>query len=60
MLRAEDRPLSALLSGLPDSVPCPRCGGGETERLAQFGSTPCKALYRCKSCQEPFDYFKPL
>ncbi|HVE05846.1 MAG TPA: 1,2-phenylacetyl-CoA epoxidase subunit PaaD [Paraburkholderia sp.] len=39
--------------------PCPRCGSTHTERLAQFGSTACKALYRCLDCREPFDYFKP-
>ncbi|SMG02672.1 Phenylacetate-CoA oxygenase, PaaJ subunit [Burkholderia singularis] len=38
---------------------CPRCGSAHTERLAQFGSTACKALYRCIDCREPFDYFKP-
>jgi ring-1,2-phenylacetyl-CoA epoxidase subunit PaaD len=38
---------------------CPRCGSVHTERLAQFGSTACKALYRCLDCREPFDYFKP-
>lgn len=38
---------------------CPRCGSSHTERLAQFGSTACKALYRCLDCREPFDYFKP-
>jgi ring-1,2-phenylacetyl-CoA epoxidase subunit PaaD len=38
---------------------CPRCGSMHTERLAQFGSTSCKALYRCLDCREPFDYFKP-
>ena len=37
---------------------CPRCGGGDLERLSQFGSTPCKAQWRCRSCLEPFDYFK--
>jgi ring-1,2-phenylacetyl-CoA epoxidase subunit PaaD len=31
-----------------------------TERLSAFGSTACKALYRCLSCQEPFEYFKPI
>ena len=41
-----------------DAVSCPRCGSGETERLAEFGSTSCKALYRCRACAEPFDYFK--
>jgi ring-1,2-phenylacetyl-CoA epoxidase subunit PaaD len=38
---------------------CPRCGSAHTQRLAQFGSTACKALYRCLDCREPFDYFKP-
>lgn len=41
-----------------DSVDCPKCGSSETERVSEFGSTACKALYRCKSCAEPFDYFK--
>lgn len=39
-------------------VTCPRCGSRETERLSEFGSTACKAQYRCLSCREPFDYFK--
>lgn len=39
-------------------VDCPRCGSGETERVSEFGSTACKALYRCTTCREPFDYFK--
>lgn len=39
-------------------VPCPRCGDTDTEELAAFGSTLCKAQYRCKTCLEPFDYFK--
>ena len=38
---------------------CPHCGSAHTARLAQFGSTACKALYRCLDCREPFDYFKP-
>jgi ring-1,2-phenylacetyl-CoA epoxidase subunit PaaD len=41
-----------------DAVACPRCGSAETERISEFGSTACKALYRCRSCAEPFDYFK--
>ncbi len=40
-------------------VPCPRCGSVQTRLLAQFGSTACKAQYRCDECLEPFDYFKP-
>ena len=39
-------------------VACPRCDSGDTERISEFGSTPCKAHYRCKSCAEPFDHFK--
>jgi ring-1,2-phenylacetyl-CoA epoxidase subunit PaaD len=41
-------------------VTCPRCDSVATEQIARFGSTPCKAQYRCLSCREPFDYFKPL
>jgi ring-1,2-phenylacetyl-CoA epoxidase subunit PaaD len=40
-------------------VPCPHCGSARTQLLSQFGSTACKALYRCDECREPFDYFKP-
>ena len=40
------------------TVHCPRCGSTHTERLSEFGSTACKAQYRCKACAEPFDYFK--
>jgi ring-1,2-phenylacetyl-CoA epoxidase subunit PaaD len=39
-------------------VACPQCGSQNTEVLSEFGSTSCKALWRCKSCREPFDYFK--
>ncbi|WP_298283175.1 1,2-phenylacetyl-CoA epoxidase subunit PaaD [Acidocella sp.] len=41
-----------------EQVPCPRCGSVLTEEIAPFGSTSCKALWRCQSCREPFDYFK--
>lgn len=40
------------------TVSCPRCASNDTEKVSQFGSTPCKASYRCKDCLEPFDYFK--
>lgn len=40
-------------------VPCPRCGSTLTKLVSQFGSTACKAHYRCDDCLEPFDYFKP-
>jgi ring-1,2-phenylacetyl-CoA epoxidase subunit PaaD len=39
-------------------VACPQCGSNDTELIAEFGSTSCKALWRCRSCREPFDYFK--
>ena len=42
-----------------DAIPCPRCGSASTQLLSQFGSTACKAHYRCLDCLEPFDYFKP-
>lgn len=41
-------------------IACPRCGTDDTERLSQFGATACKALYRCRACREPFEYFKPI
>ena len=47
------------LMGSP-AVSCPRCGSRDTERVSEFGSTPCKAHYRCGACGEPFDYFKCL
>lgn len=39
-------------------VACPHCGSTDTVRLSEFGSTPCKAAYRCEACREPFDHFK--
>ncbi|MBV5299700.1 MAG: phenylacetate-CoA oxygenase subunit PaaJ [Rhodoferax sp.] len=41
------------------TVACPQCGSGNTTETSHFGSTACKALYRCLDCLEPFDYFKP-
>jgi ring-1,2-phenylacetyl-CoA epoxidase subunit PaaD len=46
------------LAGSNLRVACPRCGSAATEKVSQFGSTPCKASYRCTDCLEPFDYFK--
>jgi len=40
------------------AVACPHCESVATARISEFGSTPCKAQYRCNDCQEPFDYFK--
>ena len=45
---------------VPPAPSCPRCGARDTVRLSEFGSTACKALYRCRQCQEPFEYFKPI
>ncbi|WP_374438923.1 1,2-phenylacetyl-CoA epoxidase subunit PaaD [Pseudomonas panipatensis] len=47
----------SLLGETPE-IRCPQCGSLHTEQLSQFGSTACKALYRCLDCREPFDYFK--
>ena len=41
-----------------ENVACPSCKSTDTERISEFGSTSCKALWRCKACSEPFDYFK--
>ena len=41
------------------AVPCPQCNSNNTTETSHFGSTACKALYRCLDCMEPFDYFKP-
>jgi len=41
-----------------EHLACPRCQSTDTERLAEFGSTACKSLYRCRACREPFELFK--
>jgi ring-1,2-phenylacetyl-CoA epoxidase subunit PaaD len=43
-----------------ETVACPKCGSTHTVRISEFGSTACKALWQCKACAEPFDYFKCL
>jgi ring-1,2-phenylacetyl-CoA epoxidase subunit PaaD len=43
-----------------ETVACPKCGSTKTSRISEFGSTACKALWRCEACAEPFDYFKCL
>ena len=50
----------ARMTGANLTIACPRCASTRTEKISQFGSTPCKANYRCKDCLEPFDYFKCL
>jgi ring-1,2-phenylacetyl-CoA epoxidase subunit PaaD len=42
-----------------EAVACPHCGSANTVESSRFGSTACKALYKCRDCLEPFDYFKP-
>ncbi len=49
-----------VLLGKSRDLKCPLCGSKDTEMISQFGSTACKALFRCKECKEPFDYFKCL
>jgi ring-1,2-phenylacetyl-CoA epoxidase subunit PaaD len=41
-----------------EAIQCPLCNSYHTKLISQFGSTPCKALYQCLDCREPFDYFK--
>jgi ring-1,2-phenylacetyl-CoA epoxidase subunit PaaD len=53
-------PLTPAGSGEDRPSHCPHCSGSDVEELAAFGSTPCKALWRCRACLEPFDYFKVL
>lgn len=48
------------LFGMDEELTCPRCGSTGTEKLSEFGSTACKALWRCTACREPFDHFKCL
>lgn len=52
-------PDKSLLSPFgPKNIKCPRCKSSQVHLVSQFGSTACKAHYQCKSCKEPFDYFK--
>ena len=44
--------------GRPHVVACPQCGSADTEELTRFGSTSCKAMWRCRTCREPFDHFR--
>jgi ring-1,2-phenylacetyl-CoA epoxidase subunit PaaD len=52
-------PARRIRVGDPD-VECPRCGSANSELISEFGSTSCKAQYRCRDCLEPFDYFKSI
>lgn len=55
-----DRSVSSMREVLRGGRPvaCPRCHSTDTQCLSEFGSTPCKALHRCRACLEPFEYFK--
>lgn len=53
-------PVPLSLGPVRRQVTCPRCGSSETEAVSEFGSTACKALYRCRSCWEPFDHVKEI
>ena len=55
-----EQPVSSFREVLRDHRPiaCPRCHSTDTECISEFGSTPCKALHRCRACLEPFEYFK--
>jgi ring-1,2-phenylacetyl-CoA epoxidase subunit PaaD len=55
-----DRSVSKMRDVLRSSLPiaCPHCRSPDTETVSEFGSTPCKALHRCRACLEPFEYFK--
>lgn len=55
------RPAGPVAVGLSvRQVACPQCGSADTEELARFGSTACKALRRCRDCREPFEEFKAI
>ncbi|WP_326955517.1 1,2-phenylacetyl-CoA epoxidase subunit PaaD [Amycolatopsis sp. NBC_01286] len=53
-------PIPLTLSAPVSSVPCPLCGSTDTEEQSRFGATACKALRRCRSCQEPFEHVKEI
>ena len=53
------RPIRLTRPTQAEHIACPQCGSHDTALISAFGSTACKALYRCRACREPFDYFKP-
>ncbi|MGW1472413.1 1,2-phenylacetyl-CoA epoxidase subunit PaaD [Streptomyces olivaceus] len=58
--RAPRAPVPLVLSPTRPAVPCPRCGSRETEETSRFAATSCKALWRCRTCREPFEYVKEI
>lgn len=55
-----DGPVALRLAPTRRAVRCPRCGSDEVELTSEFGSTACKAMYRCRACLEPFDHVKEI
>ncbi|MFF0452856.1 1,2-phenylacetyl-CoA epoxidase subunit PaaD [Nocardia africana] len=53
-------PVALTLGPPPRGVSCPRCDSTDTQRISEFGATACKAMYRCRACQEPFDHLKEI
>jgi ring-1,2-phenylacetyl-CoA epoxidase subunit PaaD len=53
-------PVPLSLGPVRRQVACPRCGSTDSELTSEFGSTACKALYRCRACLEPFDHVKEI
>ncbi|RFU41487.1 phenylacetate-CoA oxygenase subunit PaaJ, partial [Actinomadura logoneensis] len=58
--QARRGPVPLALGGVRRAVPCPRCGSRDTEETSRFSSTACKALWRCRSCSEPFEHVKEI
>ena len=53
-------PVPLVLGSRPEPVRCPHCGSVETTQISRFGATACRALWRCRSCAEPFEHIKEL
>ena len=51
-------PVNTTCGQATGTIECPQCRSGDIKLISEFGSTACKALYQCKDCREPFDYFK--
>ncbi len=58
--RSSDGPIPLTLSPTARMIRCPQCDSSATELVSEFGSTSCKALYRCAACLEPFDHVKEI
>ncbi|MFF2655483.1 1,2-phenylacetyl-CoA epoxidase subunit PaaD [Streptomyces sp. NPDC058045] len=58
--RPAEGPVPLVLSPTRRVLHCPRCGSADTEETSRFGAAPCRALWRCRSCREPFEHFKEI